>query len=81
MWISPFWIRLPHTSTIEVEFTGTVSFISENQNVVADCCCVLFSFCDEVENEETDLPITAWEAAVDAHDGSISGYREVNDAG
>ena len=31
--------------------------------------------------EETDLPITAWEVAVYAHDGSICGYREVSGAG
>lgn len=31
--------------------------------------------------EETDLPITAWEVAVYAHDGSICGYCEVNGAG
>ena len=31
--------------------------------------------------EESDLPVTAWEVAVYAHDGSIWGYREVNGAG
>ena len=31
--------------------------------------------------EETDLPVTAWEVAVYAHDGSICGYREVSGAG
>ena len=31
--------------------------------------------------EESDLPITAWEVAVYAHDGSVCGYREVNGAG
>ena len=31
--------------------------------------------------EESDFPITAWEVAVYAHDGSICGYREVNGAG
>ena len=31
--------------------------------------------------EESDLPITAWEVAVYAHDGSICGYREVSGAG
>jgi len=31
--------------------------------------------------EESDLPITAWEVAVYAHDGSVCGYREVSGAG
>ena len=31
--------------------------------------------------EETGLPVTAWQVAVYAHDGSICGYREVNGAG
>ena len=31
--------------------------------------------------EESDLPITEWEVAVYAHDGSICGYREVSGAG
>ena len=31
--------------------------------------------------EESNLPITAWEVAVYAHDGSICGYREVSGAG
>ena len=31
--------------------------------------------------EESELPITAWEVAVYAHDGSICGYREVSGAG
>ena len=31
--------------------------------------------------EESDLPITVWEVAVYAHDGSVCGYREVNGAG
>ena len=31
--------------------------------------------------EESDFPITAWEVAIYAHDGSICGYREVNGAG
>ena len=33
------------------------------------------------DNEESDLPVTAWEVAVYAHDGSICGYREVDGAG
>ena len=31
--------------------------------------------------EESDLPITAWQVAVYAHDGSVCGYREVSGAG
>lgn len=31
--------------------------------------------------EESDLPITVWEVAVYAYDGSVCGYREVNGAG
>jgi hypothetical protein len=31
--------------------------------------------------EESELPITAWEVAVYAHDGSVCGYREVSGAG
>lgn len=31
--------------------------------------------------EDSDLPITAWQVAVYAHDGSVCGYREVNGAG
>ena len=31
--------------------------------------------------EETGLPVSAWEVAVYAHDGSICGYREVEGAG
>jgi len=31
--------------------------------------------------EESDLPATAWEVAVYAHDGSVCGYREVSGVG
>ena len=31
--------------------------------------------------EESDLPVTAWEVAVYAHDGSVCGYREMSGAG
>lgn len=33
------------------------------------------------DDEESGLPVTAWQIAVYAHDGSICGYREVSGAG
>ena len=33
------------------------------------------------DDEESGLPVTAWQVAVYVHDGSICGYREVSGAG
>ena len=50
----------------------TVAMTAEQEAQITPVC---------FDDEESGLPVTAWQIAVYAHDGSICGYREVSGAG